>query len=256
MFTARVFPVLLFEGEGLVKGVQFKNRTYVGDPMNAIRIFNQKGVDEIALIDIAATREKRTISLKLVEKVAGECFMPLTVGGGIRTLSQARELFAAGAEKVLLNTYAFEDPESIRSISDAFGSQGVVVSIDVKNSNGRYQCFTRCGQNIIPLQPVEAAQRAESLGAGEIIVNSIDRDGTSSGYDLEVISQISAAVSVPVVAMGGCGSLDHIREAFAVGKASAAAAGSFFVFHGKKRAVLISFPDETELRSALPAPYC
>jgi len=251
MFVARVFPVLLFKGEGLVKGVQFKDHRYVGDPMNAIRIFNQKSVDEIAIIDIAATRENRSISPELVRKVAGECFIPMMVGGGIRTHAQARELFSAGAEKVLLNTFAFEEPECIRRISEAFGSQAVVISIDVKNKNGKYFCYTRCGEKEISLSPVEAAQMVESHGAGEILINSIDRDGTGLGYDLDITAQISKSVSIPVVAMGGCGSMDHIRDAITTAKASAAAAGSFFVFHGRRRAVLISFPDEQELFAAV-----
>jgi len=243
----RVMPILLLRGEGLVKGVQFKDYRYIGDPMNAVKIFNEKDVDELIFLDITATQEKRTPSLDYIAKIADECYMPFGVGGGINNVSQIREILYAGAEKVSINTAAVENPKLIREAADLFGSQAVVVSIDVrKDWLGNYAVYTNCGAKKTKLDPVRWAIEAAEMGAGEILLNSIDCDGSMEGFDLNLIEKVSAAVNVPLIACGGAGTTEHIRAAIDHG-ASAVAAGSMFVFHGRKRAVLINYPTEEEL---------
>ena len=240
-------PVLLLRGEGLVKGIQFKNYTYVGDPMNAIHIFNEKEVDELVFLDITATQENRAPRLEYIAKIADECFMPFAVGGGIKDVKQIREILYGGAEKVSINTAAVENPTLISEAANLFGSQSVVVSIDYKNTwPDNKRVFTYSGTKNTKLDPVEWAVRVAELGAGEILLNSMDRDGSMEGYDIETIAQVSSAVNVPVIACGGAGNIEHLGEAVRNG-ASALAAGSMFVFHGQKRAVLISYPTQKEL---------
>jgi cyclase len=249
MILPRVIPALLLRGEGLVKGVRFKDFKYVGDPINAVKIFNEKEVDELFFLDISATPEGRTPPLELVQRLADECYMPFGVGGGIRSADQARNILKAGAEKVAINTAAIDDPSVITRIAEQFGKQSVVVSIDVqKKWTGGQVVYGRNGTKKTALDPVDWAVQAASLGAGEILLTSIDRDGTGEGYDLDLIRRVSAAVDVPVIACGGAASIDHLRDALRAG-AAAVAAGSFFVFHGRKRAVLINFPNQAELAS-------
>ena len=240
-------PVLLLQGDGLVKGIQFKNHTYVGDPMNAIHIFNEKEVDELVFLDITATQENRAPRLAYIAKIADECFMPFAVGGGIKDVKQIREILYAGAEKVSINTAAVENPTLISEAANLFGSQSVVVSIDYKKTwpDSKW-VFTYSGTKNTKLDPIEWAVRVAELGAGEILLNSMDRDGSMEGYDIETIAQVSSAVNVPVIACGGAGNIEHLGEAVRSG-ASALAAGSMFVFHGRKRAVLISYPTQKEL---------
>jgi cyclase len=248
MIRPRVIPILLLRGEGLVKGVQFKDYKYIGDPMNAVKIFSTKEVDELLFLDINATSENRCISLDLVRKIADEAYMPFGVGGGIRTVKEIKDLLGAGAEKISLNTSAIENPGLINEAASFSGSQSVVVSIDVKkNWKGDYLVYSHSGSKSTSLHPVDWAVKVESYGAGEILLNSIDRDGTMKGYDLKLIADVTSAVNIPVIACGGAGSVKDIADAVHTAGASAAAAGSFFVFHGPKRAVLINVPSEEEL---------
>jgi len=249
MLTTRVIPCLLLKGQGLVKTLQFKDPKYVGDPINAVKIFNEKGADELILLDIQSTLENRRPQMKLISEIASECFMPLCYGGGIRRLEDIKEILGLGVEKVAVNTAAVETPDLIRNAVERFGSQSIVVAIDVKqNAKGEYEVFTRGATVGAKLEPVELARRMEKIGCGEIFLNSIDRDGTMRGYDIELIRRVSQAVSIPVVACGGAGRLSDFREAVVLGGASAVSAGSFFVFHGKLRAVLITYPSEQELK--------
>lgn len=249
MFRPRVMPCLLLRNKGLVKTVKFKNARYIGDPINAVRIFNAKQADELVFLDINATNERRKLPLDLIEKIADEAFMPFTIGGGIRTIEDIRLALSRGAEKVAINSYAVEQPRFISRAADEFGSSTVVVSIDVKKKLfGGYEVFTHGGSKSTRLNPVEFAVQMEKMGAGELLVNAIDRDGTMEGYDLELTRQIATAVTVPVVACGGAGRLEDFAAATRDAYASAVAAGSLFVYHGRRRAVLINFPTGEELQ--------
>jgi len=242
----------LLRGDGLVKGVKFDKYKYVGDPINAVRIFSEKEVDELLFLDITATQEGRITSPAFVQKIADECYMPFGVGGGIQTVEQARRLLSAGAEKVSINTAAIETPLLITEISESFGRQSLVVSIDVKRKwNGAYRVYTHSGTKDTGLEPVEWAEEVERLGAGELLLNSIDRDGTMKGYDLPLIESITQVTNIPVIACGGANDIQALGAAINVSGASAAAAGSIFVFHGPKRAVLINFPSKEEIVSII-----
>ena len=248
MLIPRVLPCLLLQGEGLVKGIHFKDFRYIGDPINAVRLFSKHEVDEIIFLDISATKENRILDPNIVSEIADESFMPFTIGGGIRSVDDIRTLVNAGAEKVAINTSAVENPELIKEAAGIFGTQSIVVSIDVKkNWLGKYNVYTNCGTKKTDLEPVAFAKQMQEYGAGEILVNSIDKDGTMSGYDINITRQISDAVNIPVIACGGGGKVEDFKEVVIEGGASAAAAGSYFVFHGKKRGVLISFPEKEEL---------
>lgn len=253
MLRPRVIPVLLLRGDGLVKGIQFKDHRYVGDPMNAIKIFNEKEVDELAFLDIRGTEENRIPRLGYLEKIADECYMPFAVGGGIKSVKHIREILHAGAEKVSINSAAVENPDLIAEAAALFGSQSVVVSIDYRRGrgDGPYDVYTRAGSKRTELDPVGWAVRAAGLGAGEILLNSIDRDGTMEGYDLDLLAEVASAVTVPVIACGGAGNVEDFGHAIHTAGASAVAAGSMFVFHGRRRAVLISYPEREELERVL-----
>lgn len=248
MLRTRVIPCLLLRNGGLVKTVKFGEAKYVGDPINAVKIFNEKEVDELVFLDITATAANRGPNFELIRDIATEAFMPFGYGGGITTIEQVASLVALGVEKVVLNTSVVERPEFIREAANLVGSSSVVVSIDVKRSLlGRYEVVTRNAGRKSGLDPIEWARRAADLGAGEVLLTSVDRDGTQKGYDLALLRQVTEAVSVPVIASGGAGSLDDFRAAVREAGASAVAAGSLFVFHGKHRAVLITYPDYREL---------
>ncbi len=252
MLQTRVMPCLLLKGAGLVKTVKFAHPTYVGDPINAVRIYNEKEVDELVLLDITATREGHEPPFRMISEIASECFMPLAYGGGIRTLDQIEQIFKLGVEKVCINTQAHTDPALIRAAAARFGSQSIVVAIDVKKSWLRgYGTYVRSGTVATGVDPLTHARQAESYGAGELLVNSIDRDGTMAGYDLDLVRLVAAAVEIPVIACGGAGSVDDFATVTKQAGASAAAAGSLFVFHGKHRAVLINYPARSELETAL-----
>jgi len=246
MITTRVIPCLLYKGNGLVKTVRFKNPVYIGDATNAIRIFNEKEVDELILLDIEASPQKRKPNVDLIKKIASECFMPLCYGGGIRSLQDIRDIVAVGVEKISLNTIAVKDPSFVRQAATQFGSSTIVVTIDYKkNIWGKLIAMGNGGKLKSKYGPLEFAQLMEEMGAGEIVVNSIERDGTMSGYDIELLSAITDRVSIPVIAMGGAGKLEHFYEAIGKAHVSALAAGSMFVFHGKHKAVLINYPEKS-----------
>ena len=251
MLKTRVIPCLLLKDQGLVKTVKFSSPKYVGDPLNAVKIFNEKEVDELVFLDITATKENRRPNFKLVSEIATECFMPFGYGGGIRRLEDIRELFNLGVEKVIINSRAAEDPQFVRQAADLYGGQSIVVSIDVKkNFWGKYEVYTQSGTKNTKLDPVIYAVEMEKMGSGELLLNSIDRDGTMQGFDLEPLKRVSGAVSVPVIGSGGAGSVNDLGEAVKKGGAAAVAAGSLFVFHGKFRAVLISYPSIRDLEHA------
>lgn len=227
----RVMPTLLFKDLGLVKGVAFDSWRRVGSAMQAVKVYNMREVDELIYLDITATNQGRPPDFQTVDELADECFMPLTVGGGVRSVEDVRRLLQVGADKVAINTAAVETPELIRKVADRFGAQCVVVSIDARrHADGSYEVYTHSGTVGTGKDPVWLAKEMESLGAGEILLTSIDRDGTMSGYDVELVRRASAAVSIPVIASGGAGTYAHIAEVLQEGKASAVAAASIFHF--------------------------
>ena len=252
MLRTRVIPVLLLRDESLVKTVRFGKFTYVGDPCNTVRIFNELEVDELCFLDITATREGRAPNLRLLADIADECFMPLSYGGGIRTYEQAEAIFKIGIEKVVLNSAAVEAPALLTRVADHFGNQAVVASIDVhRTSFGHYRVRTRAGTTDVHKEPVAWARELENLGAGEILLTSIDREGTWQGFDVELVKAVAGAVSVPVIAHGGAGSLAHVREVVHVGGASAVALGSMVVFQKQGMGVLVNFPGPAALAVTL-----
>ncbi len=242
----RVIPVLLLRGAGLVKTLKFKEPKYVGDPINAVRIFNEKEVDELAFLDIEATSLGRPPNLEILRNIASECFMPLCYGGGVRDLKTVEAILKTGVEKISINTALLENPEFVREATRIHGSSTIVASIDYRRKLfGGAESFVRAGKQNTDLSPVELAKRAVDLGVGEILLNSIERDGTMSGYDLAVTKEVSEAVDIPVICCGGASSLADFRAAIHESRASAVAAGSYFVFHGRHRAVLITYPSQT-----------
>jgi len=243
----RIIPVLLIDDRDLIKTIQFRQRTYLGDPVNAVKIFNRKRIDELSILDIGASKRGTEPDFELLKDIASEAFMPLSYGGGITTLSQIRELLAIGYEKVIINTSLIHSPELVKQASATFGSQSIVASIDAKYTNGHLTCFTRDGTEETAYDPVGLAKYAEELGAGEIILNCIDRDGMMNGYDTELVHQVVSNVSIPVTALGGAGGIHHLKSILSDGHAHAAAGGSMFVYYGKLKAVLITFPSEQEL---------
>lgn len=249
MYYNRIIPCLLLKDGGLVKTVKFKNETYIGDPINAVKIFNDKEVDELIFLDIEATRKGKGPNFKFLKKIAEQCFMPLCYGGGIKTIDDIKELFKIGFEKVSINSAAFYEPDIIKKASDIFGSQSIIVSMDVKkNLFGNYSVRVLNGSKNTKISPVDYAKNAEKSGAGEIFLNSIDNDGVMNGYDLELVRIVSEAVKIPVIACGGAGKLDDFNKVITKTQASAAGAGSFFVFYGVNRAVLINYPDQDDLK--------
>lgn len=243
----RIIPTLLIDDRDLIKTIQFGKRTYLGDPVNAVKIFNRKRIDELSILDIGATRNHREPDYELIRDIASEAFMPLSYGGGISNYSQIHEILALGYEKVVLNTALVKKPNLISEAADQFGSQSIVASIDAKKTKGKYSCYICDGQEKTELDPVELAQKAEQLGAGEIIINSISQDGMMSGYDLELVKNVVNSVRIPVIAIGGAGNIQDLKTVLHDCHAHAAAGGSMFVYYGKLKAVLITFPSETEL---------
>lgn len=252
MLQTRVIPCLLLKGAGLVKTKKFKNPKYVGDPINAVKIFNDKEVDELIFLDISATPENKSPNFKLISEIASEAFMPFGYGGGITKIEEIVKLFNIGVEKVILNTVAYSNPQLITEASKIFGNQSIVVSMDIKtNLLNKKIVHINCGTRKIKINPIDYVKEIEQFGAGEIIVNSIDNDGTMAGYDIELIRGIAEAVNIPIVASGGAGKLQDFSEAIKLGKADAVAAGSMFVFNGVHRAVLISYPKYEKLKKLL-----
>lgn len=243
----RIIPTLLIDDRDLIKTIQFGERTYLGDPVNAVKIFNRKRIDELSILDIGATKKNREPDYDLLKDIASEAFMPLSYGGGITTLEQIHQLLTIGYEKIVINTGLVRNPELVRQAAEKFGSQSIVASIDVKKEQKGYRCFVADGQEKTEFTPVELAKMAEKTGAGEIIINSIDRDGMMQGYDIELVRNVVEAVRIPVTAIGGAGKIEDIKKVFKEGHAHAAAGGSFFVYYGRLKAVLITVPSEKEL---------
>ena len=241
MLMTRVMPCLLLDHGKLVKTVRFRNPNYIGDPVNAVKIYNEKEVDELIFLDISATRESREPSFDKVREIADECFMPLCYGGGVTTLDDIELLLKIGVEKVAINTHAYRDLQFIKKASEMFGSQSIIVSIDVNKT-----VFVKSGTEPTGLDPVAYAQKVEAAGAGEIVLTSIPREGTMSGYDLDLISSVTREVKIPVIAHGGAGKIQDFAEAVKSG-----AAGSLFVYHGIKKAVQINFPSREDLKDVL-----
>lgn len=248
MFTRpRIIPVLLVDNRDLIKTINFKDRTYLGDPVNAVKIFNRKGIDELSILDIGATKNGREPDFELLEDIASEAFMPLSCGGGITTVDQVHELLAIGYEKVVINTGLIRNPNLVKKSVELFGSQSIVASIDAKLVRGQYKCVIADGSETVEATPVELAKEAEKMGVGEIIINSIDRDGRMQGYDIELVKSVVEAVKVPVTAIGGAGGVGDLKAVLHEGYAHAAAGGSMFVYYGRLKAVLITAPSEKEL---------
>ncbi|HET6461349.1 MAG TPA: AglZ/HisF2 family acetamidino modification protein [Syntrophales bacterium] len=250
MLTTRVIPCLLLKGNGFYKTTKFKKPVYLGDPVNILKIFNEKEVDEIVVLDIGSTRNRTGINYPLLKDFASECFMPLGYGGGITNIDQMKNLFQLGFEKVLVNTAAYDNPNLVTQGANAFGRQSIVVSMDVKKDFcGHYVVMIQAGSKKTGRHPVEYAREMEERGAGEILVTAIDNDGTMEGYDLKLIKLVSSAVNIPVIACGGAGNVEDFSSAVREAGASAVAAGALFVFQGPHRAVLINFPSPEELES-------
>ena len=244
MFRPRLIPTLLLRNNALVKSVKFKNHNYIGDPINAVKIFNELRADELVLLDIDATSEKRRISSEVIKQVGEEANMPFSVGGGISSIKDIQEVIACGAEKVILNSYAITNLKFIKEAVNNFGSSTIVLCIDIRKrflGKSNY-VFINNGKKSTRYKPIELAKIAEEMGAGELIIQSISRDGTMDGYDIDLIKTISDAVTIPTVALGGAGKLTDLKNAYENGNASGIAAGSLFVYQGKNKGVLINYP--------------
>ena len=249
----RVIPVLLLRDKGLVKTVKFKDPRYIGDPINSVHIFNEKEVDELVFLDISSTPAGRGPDFEIIEDIAGEAFMPMAYGGGITSIDEIRRVLSLGFEKVVLNTIAYRDQDLIRKAVSEYGAQSVVACIDVRRTLlGRYELYTHSGTEKQAVGLEQHLANLDDCGVGELMINSIDRDGTQRGYDLALLQIVSSRVSVPVIACGGAGSVDDFAAAVRDGGASAVAAGSLFVFKGKLRGVLINYPNRDVLDATLP----
>ena len=246
----RIIPTLLIDDRDLIKTVQFGKRTYLGDPINAVKIFNRKRIDELSILDIGATKNQKEPDYEILKDIASEAFMPLSYGGGITSLDQVQELLKIGYEKVVLNTAFVRKPELVTKSAELFGSQSIVASIDAKKKNSEYKCYISDGVEETKWNPVDLAREAERLGAGEIIINSIDNDGMMNGYDINLVKSVADVVSIPVIAIGGAGGIEDLKRVLQDGHAHAAAGGSMFVYYGKLKAVLITAPSEEELTVA------
>ena len=253
MIKTRVIPVLLLRGKGLVKTVKFKDPKYIGDPINSVRIFNEKEVDELVFLDISATPEGRGPDFEMLEDIAGEAFMPMAYGGGLTTMEQIRTVFSLGFEKVIVNAVGYENPAVVKEAVSVYGAQSIVACVDVRRTLlGRHELRTHSAKVRRQVSLQDHLADLTALGVGEVLVNSIDRDGTQSGYDLELVKAVSSQVTVPVIACGGAGSIDDFVAAVNEGGASAVAAGSLFVFVGPHRAVLINYPERRVLEDRMP----
>lgn len=244
MLRPRIIPCLLIQNKGLVKTVQFKNPKYVGDPINAVRIFNEKQADELMILDIDATAKRMDPDYALIEKLASECRMPLCYGGGIKTVEQAEKIFSLGVEKVALSSAAIENPFIITEIAERVGSQSTVVVLDVKKKLlGGYEIYTHNAEKATRKNPLQWAEYCQKMGAGELVINAIDQDGMMKGYDLELTAKIRSKISTPLTVLGGAGHLNDIGLLIQKFGIIGAAAGSLFVFRGVYKAVLINYPD-------------
>ena len=248
MLKTRVIPILLLHNKGLVKTVKFKSPKYIGDPINVIKIFNEKEVDELIFLDIDASKETKGPNFQLIEDFAGECFMPVCYGGGISTIGQIKKIFSLGIEKISLNYSAITDNSLIKEAVEIFGSQSIVGSVDIKKSfMGKYQIYNHVSKKSLKIPFLDYIKNIEKLGIGEILINSVDLDGTQKGYDVDLLKEVVNYVKIPVIVCGGAGELKDFKKVKQEANVSAVAAGSFFVFHGKHRAVLITYPKYQEL---------
>jgi len=254
MLRTRIIPCLLLRGESLVKTVNFRKFGYIGDPLNTCRIFNELEVDELAFLDITASREQRQPNFKILQEITNECFMPLSYGGGIRDLDTAERIFQIGFEKIVVNTASFTNPGIVSQLAQAFGSQSVIVALDVKkNLWGRYQVYSLSGTTNQKRDPVDWAREMEERGAGELLLTSIDREGTWKGFDLHLVRTVADALSIPVIAHGGCGSVADIGSVVHQAHASAVALGSMVVYQQQGMGVLVNFPEREHLQQILSA---
>lgn len=248
MYRPRIIPVLLLKSLALVKSKVFKDYKYIGDPINAVRIFNDLKADELVFLDITATKEKRLVSLDFVKDVGEEANMPFAVGGGIKTIDDIRKIINAGAEKVIIGSYAVENPNFIKEASDTFGSSTIVVCVDVKKKFlGKQQVWINNGTKSMGIEPIEFAMLMEEKGAGELIIQSIEHDGLMQGYDIQLTKQIAEKTSIPIIALGGAGNINHMKQCFSQAHTNGLAAGSMFVYHGANNGVLINYPEKSEL---------
>ena len=247
MIRPRIIPSLLIHDNGLVKTVNFKNPKYVGDPINSVKIFNEKKVDELAVFDIDATVLEKEPNYNLIERLASQSMMPLCYGGGVKTVEQAQRIFSLGIEKIALSSAVLQNPKLITEISDRVGAQSVIVVLDVKKKLlGGYEVYTHNGKKATGINPFKFVEEAQKLGAGEIVINSIDRDGVMKGYDLDLIDKVREKISLPMTVLGGAGSLDDIEKVIDQHGVIGVAAGSLFVFRGPYKAVLINYPTQLE----------
>ena len=252
MLRPRIIPCLLVHQKGLVKTVNFKHPKYVGDPINAVRIFNEKEVDELMVLDIDATAENREPDYKMIENLAAECRMPLCYGGGVKTVEQAQRIFSLGVEKIALSSAAVEDSSLITKIGEVVGTQSVIVVLDVKKKLlGGYEVYTHNGKKKTGKDPVEFAKQLQKLGAGEVVVNSIDNDGIMKGFDFTIIDKIRQAITIPMTVLGGAGSLEDISKVIDKYKIIGVSAGSLFVFKGVYKAVLINYPSKVDKKAMI-----
>jgi cyclase len=249
VFRPRLIPVLLLKNNALVKSIKFKNYNYIGDPINAVKIFNELKADELVLLDIDATAEGRRISSEVIQRVGEEANMPFSVGGGISSIEDIKDVIACGAEKAILSSHAIKNPLFIKQAAEYFGSSTIVLCIDVKKKflGKSHYVFLKNGKEATKYKPVELARIAEEMGAGELIIQSITKDGTMEGYDIDLIKSISDAVTIPTVALGGAGSLEDLTEAYQQGNVNGIAAGSFFVYQGNNKGVLINYPSKEDI---------
>jgi cyclase len=251
MLKIRIIPCLLFKERTIVKSVNFTNFRMIGDPTTCARVFNERNADEMIFLDIMASKDNKEPNFKVIEEIASECFMPLTIGGGIRTMDHVDNLFKIGADKVSLNTAAVKKPELIKEIVKKYGSQAVVISIDAKKINGVYKVFISGGTEETDYTPIELAKKVESFGAGEILLNSIDRDGSMRGYDIDLIKQVSSAVNIPLIVSGGCGKLQDFIDAVKLGGADAVSAASIFYFVGESMITIKEYMNKKGLNVRL-----
>ncbi|MEW6088386.1 MAG: AglZ/HisF2 family acetamidino modification protein [bacterium] len=257
MLYPRIIPCLLVKDKGLVKTVNFKSPKYVGDPINAVKIFNEKEVDELIVLDISATLEKREPDYNMIEHLAAECRMPLCYGGGVKTIGQIQRIIQSGVEKVAISSAAIENPGLVTEAAECVGNQSVVVVLDVKKhfADGKYEIWTHNGHKATGKCPSELALQMERLGAGEIVINSIDNDGLMKGYDLDLVEKVREAVNIPLTVLGGARSLNDIGKLINKHRIIGAAAGSLFVFKGVYKAVLINYPNRAEKDNLIRANY-
>lgn len=252
MLYPRIMPCLLVHNKGLVKTVNFKEGKYVGDPINAVKIFNEKEVDELMVLDIDATKENREPDYKMIEDLAVECRMPLCYGGGIKTVEQAEKIFSLGVEKIAISSAAIDNPLIVKELAQKVGTQSVVVVLDVKKKIfGGYEVVTHNATIKTGINPVKLVQELEELGIGEIVINSVDNDGIMKGYDFNIIDKIKEVATVPMTVLGGAGSILDIGKVIKKHGIIGVAAGSLFVFKGKYKAVLINYPKHSEKKQLI-----